>query len=159
MNNSLMKSLIRAGQQIRESLRTALWLCLGGNGRTQNKSSCVSQIIRISFLIVSGRQGKASPHLKRIRLLTCQNCHLYNESRKTCGTAGPLRPALDESPGWYRRDDGIVRRLGCWCYMPFAAGFIEKNCWLYDETGGNESHWPMELNGTKIKRTAGVAGS
>jgi len=37
--------------------------------------------------------------------------------------------------------------FGCWCFMPFAARYKWKNCWLWEENITLYNAWKEELNG------------
>ena len=61
---------------------------------------------------------RKTQRLRFVRLRRCRRCPLYDVALRTCGHPGEV---------WKDREE--ISRLGCWCYLPLAAGEPTKECW------------------------------
>lgn len=80
-------------------------------------------ILRAIFERHEGSRGPGSLWWRRMR--GCQRCPLYDRHRRACGHL------------WqeYQRG-GVLKVLGCGCFLPLKASIGDARCWLHEETGG-----------------------
>lgn len=83
----------------------------------QSMSESVSRMygaLRAWFVIARDRRKPVAPRIYTARLECCAACPFFSARFGTCGS--PLKRGM--------------REYGCWCYMPVAARYAGKQCWI-----------------------------
>ena len=63
---------------------------------------------------------------------------MFDNNLLSCGSPGRMM------------DNGET--FGCWCFMPYAARYKWKDCWLWElELHDDEKGWPDKYNGSYIE--------
>lgn len=77
----------------------------------------IATALRMIFVAMTSRRGKASDEIYEERMATCRACPLYYTPLSTCGSP------LAEKP-----------ELGCWCQMERKARIAKAKCWMREKT-------------------------
>lgn len=91
-------------------------------------------ILRALWALAGPRDGLDTTHLRDQH---CQDCPMFDERWKTCGTPGDLAGVAPPI------------KLGCWCYLPLANRDPKKDCWARAHELNTVAGWPDELRPTK----------
>lgn len=73
--------------------------------------------LKMLFVALTSKKGKASDELFNERMETCRNCALHFAPLDTCGSP------LSDHP-----------ELGCFCYLPAKARQAGAKCWIRENT-------------------------
>lgn len=66
--------------------------------------------------------GRRDNALGAERMAHCHQCPMFDHELKTCGTPGNVIQDEEDPDDWCM--------IGCWCYLPYAAPWVGKTCYL-----------------------------